>query len=140
MAVDFFLVPSVPLSIYVHTSLTTFFCLFVLCHSSVPEVFRKHSCMSFTFPIAILNGTCVFATRNGPFFDRCYVCQNLNISTLFLSFFVWFYFCCSQDEQVFEGTLVHKFHMCYSHAEWYLLFREAKWFLLGPKLRLLKTI
>ena len=50
-------------SFHTHGSLLTFFVwFFVLFHSCCPmrECLRKHSCMSSTFPIAILNGTCFF--------------------------------------------------------------------------------
>ena len=44
------------------SALLTFFCLFVLFILAVPmrQCLRKHSCMSSTLPIALLNGTCFF--------------------------------------------------------------------------------
>ena len=41
----------------------------------------------------------------------------------FFSFFVLFYSCCS-NAWVFGKTLVHEFHISYSHTEWYLLFLQ----------------
>ena len=44
-----------------HASLLTCFCYFALFHSCfMRECLGKHSCMSYTFPIAVLNGTCFF--------------------------------------------------------------------------------
>ena len=42
--------------------------------------------------------------------------------------------------QVFRKTLVHKFHISYSHTEWCLLFREARWSCLGRKLTMIPII
>ena len=41
--------------------------------------------------------------------------------TSFVCFFILFHSCCSHA-QVFRKTLVHEFHISYSHTEWYLLF------------------
>ena len=54
---------------------------------SVPmrECLGKHWCMSYIFPIAILNGTCFYAKRNSNFFSSCFAYQNLTVITLDLS-------------------------------------------------------
>ena len=59
-----------------HSPLLSFSCFFVLFHSccSHARVFGKQSCMSSSFPIATLNGTCFFsdsATRSAHFEIRC---------------------------------------------------------------------
>ena len=54
-------------------------------------------------------------------------------SSIFFCSYVLFNTCCSHA-RVFRKTLVHEFLICYSHTEWYLLFRGAKWSLLEPKL------
>ena len=53
-------------SFHIHASLLTFFVCFSLSHFilAVPmrERLVKHSCMSSSFPIAMLNGACFFPT------------------------------------------------------------------------------
>ena len=63
---------------------------------------------------------------------------HVSLHTFLFWLFVLFHSCCSHA-QVFGKTLVHEFHFSSSHTEWYLLLHEAKWSLLGPKLRLSKT-
>ena len=48
-------------SFHIHSShLIYFLCFFVLFHSCCLKCLGKHSCLSSTFPIAILNDTCFF--------------------------------------------------------------------------------
>ena len=53
-------------------------CLFFILVVSVRKCSGKHSCMSFTFFIAILNGTLFFARRNNSCFNRSLACQKLS--------------------------------------------------------------
>ena len=46
------------------------------------------------------------------------------LSSYLLRFFILFHCCCSHA-QVFVKTLVHEFHISYSHTEWYLLFSDS---------------
>ena len=42
---------------------------------SMLECLVKHLCVSFTFPIAMLNGTCLFTKRYSPCFGRSFAYQ-----------------------------------------------------------------
>ena len=66
-------------SFHIHSSLLTFFLsFFVFYHycCSHAQVFGKNSCISSTFPIAILSGTCFFRIRNIPCFSRASPIKN----------------------------------------------------------------
>ena len=83
----------------------------------------KHSCMSSPFPIAILNGTFFFrpvkAMNN---WKRSAIKQILLL--LLVCFFILFHSLCFHA-RVFGKTLLHEFHISYSHTEWYLFFSDS---------------
>ena len=54
----------------------------------------------------------------------------------FSSFFVLCHSCCYHSH-VYGSTLLHAFHISYSHAEWYFIFSRGE-MVLWPKLRLSK--
>ena len=74
--------------------------------------FLCHSEWNFLFDLS-----CILTSRFASF--------HTDASLLtFFSFFILYHFCCSHA-LVFGKTLMHAFHISYSHTEWYLFFSDC---------------
>ena len=76
--------------------------------------------------VATLVGRRALATvRQSGHFFLSRARSTFHIHSSLLCFFILFHSCCSHT-QVFGKTLVHEFHISYSHTELYLLFRSME--------------